>query len=417
MHEKPADRRYAGCELDLDVESGLGVGPDLGNGGEMRVKRMRVRGLVLSVGLAAIAGTLVLPTSALAGSLARSVDGGGYVTYTFAGGTENDTLTATRNATTVSFTNAAASFTDGGGVATASCTGITTTSVTCPGTVNTFVLDGNNGNDTLVATGTPVPYVGRTQMTGGIGSDTLTGSDGIDLLDGGADNDTLNGNGGNDDLSGTIGNDALNGGDGDDILSGGDGTDTLSGGNNNDTMTPGLGDDNVVTGGDDVDLVSYNDGRANPVNVDLAAGGETDGGVDDNVVAASREALVGVEGVTGSPYGDTLAGDGFDNTFRGLGGVDTINALAGSDFVDVFGDGAQDIVDCGANTDEAKADVPLDLLTACETIDPGPSPTPPAAQATTSPTGQRAAALKKCKKKKSKKARKKCRKKAILLPI
>jgi hypothetical protein len=42
-----------------------------------------------------------------------------------------------------------------------------------------------------------------------------------------------------------------------------------------------------------------------------------------------------------------------------------------------------------------------------------PAPTPPAA----SPTGQRAAALKKCKKKKSKKARKKCQKKARRLPV
>jgi hypothetical protein len=41
-------------------------------------------------------------------------------------------------------------------------------------------------------------------------------------------------------------------------------------------------------------------------------------------------------------------------------------------------------------------------------------PTPPAAAG---PTGQRAAALKKCKKKHSRKARKKCRKKAALLPV
>jgi ELWxxDGT repeat protein len=50
----------------------------------------------------------------------------------------------------------------------------------------------------------------------------------------------------------------------------------------------------------------------------------------------------------------------------------------------------------------------------------GPAATvsaPPAAGAVAGPTGQRAAALKKCKKKKSKKARKKCRKKAKRLPI
>jgi hypothetical protein len=44
---------------------------------------------------------------------------------------------------------------------------------------------------------------------------------------------------------------------------------------------------------------------------------------------------------------------------------------------------------------------------------PTPTPTPPA----TGPTGQRAAALKKCKKKKNKQARNKCKKKAKKLPV
>jgi hypothetical protein len=45
------------------------------------------------------------------------------------------------------------------------------------------------------------------------------------------------------------------------------------------------------------------------------------------------------------------------------------------------------------------------------------SPPPPPPAANTGPTGQRAAALKKCKKKKSKQARKKCKKKANRLPV
>jgi hypothetical protein len=44
-------------------------------------------------------------------------------------------------------------------------------------------------------------------------------------------------------------------------------------------------------------------------------------------------------------------------------------------------------------------------------------PGPPSAAPLPGPTGQRAAALKKCKKKHSKKARKKCRKKAVALPV
>jgi autotransporter-associated beta strand protein len=57
-------------------------------------------------------------------------------------------------------------------------------------------------------------------------------------------------------------------------------------------------------------------------------------------------------------------------------------------------------------------DVTLKNLTAPPSPPP-PTPTPPAA----GPTGQRAAALKKCKKKKSSKARKKCKKKANKLPL
>jgi hypothetical protein len=54
-------------------------------------------------------------------------------------------------------------------------------------------------------------------------------------------------------------------------------------------------------------------------------------------------------------------------------------------------------------------------LTGTATAPPPPPPPPPAAS--TGPTGQRAAALKKCKKKKSKQARKKCKKKANRLPV
>jgi len=58
------------------------------------------------------------------------------------------------------------------------------------------------------------------------------------------------------------------------------------------------------------------------------------------------------------------------------------------------------------------SDAPNDLIfSVFVTPPPVLAPTPPAA------TGQRAAALKKCKKKKSKKARKKCKKKARKLPV
>jgi Ca2+-binding RTX toxin-like protein len=312
----------------------------------------------VSIALVSVAVLLVLPSSALAGSLARDVDGGGNVTYTFAGGAENDSVTVTRNTTssTVTFSNPAASFTDGGGLAAGSCTGINTTSVSCPGTASQFVLNGNSGNDAMTVTGTPSPFIGPVTMTGGVGTDTLTGAAGIDTLNGGDDGDTLTGNEGNDILSGVAGNDTLNGNDGNDTLSGGDASDTLNGGNNDDTLTPGLGDDNTVTGGDDIDLVSYDDGRTSGVVVSLAAGGgQNDGGVDDNVSVTAREELVGIENVTGTTVNDSLTGDIGPNTLRGLAGNDAVSAGAGNDIL-IPGLGDDGIVDGGTDTDTVSYD-------------------------------------------------------------
>ena len=271
--------------------------------------------------------------SALAGSLSRTTDTSGNVTYTFVGGNEADNLTASRNTSTVTFSDPAAPFSDGGGLATALCTGVGTTGVTCPGSVTRFVLGGGDGNDAIVVTnggGTPA-FTGTTSLTGGAGLDILTGAAGSDSLSGGTESDTLSGSDGDDGLTGGDGNDTLTGGDGSDALSGAAGTDALSGGTGGDTLTPGLGDDNVVTGGDDIDTVTYDDGRTAGVNVNLSTTGtQDDGGIDDGA-AGAREDLVGVEIVTGTPGNDVLTGDTIGNVLRGLAGNDSLNGGEGAD--------------------------------------------------------------------------------------
>jgi hypothetical protein len=83
------------------------------------------------------------------------------------------------------------------------------------------------------------------------------------------------------------------------------------------------------------------------------------------------------------------------------------------DFTSIFGGYRIDLsarLEADADHD-GLGDETQDCPTNAATV--GPCPTPTAA----APTGQRAAAQKKCKKKKPKKARKKCQKKAKKLPV
>jgi peptidyl-prolyl cis-trans isomerase B (cyclophilin B) len=92
------------------------------------------------------------------------------------------------------------------------------------------IINGNEGNDTLIGLG------GFDYLRGGKGSDSLAGGENSDVLNGNLDNDTLNGDAGNDLLRGGKGDDVLIGGAGIDVLLGDAGTDTLTGGGDADTF-------------------------------------------------------------------------------------------------------------------------------------------------------------------------------------
>lgn len=133
----------------------------------------------------------------------------------------------------------------------------------------------------------------------------IDGTAGNDSLVGTAENDTISGLGGDDTLRGLAGNDSLAGGPGIDFLHGGPGDDTLN-------------------GGADFDFADFRN-SAGAVLVNLALAQATGEGTDT---------LIGVEGVVGSAFGDTLIGGDQANVFRGNGGVDTVDGGAGSDTVD-----------------------------------------------------------------------------------
>jgi len=154
---------------------------------------------------------------------------------------------------------------------------------------------------------------------------------GADHLVGNAQQNFLEGYGGNDVLTGGGGPDVIFGDQGDDRIDGGPGDDKLFGGTGNDVLNGGAGR---------ADIVSYIN-AATGVRADLATRSATGGDGTDR--------LTGVEGLSGSPFDDTLLGDGKPNELFGNEGDDTLSAGGGADFLG-GGDG-NDTIQAGAGKD------------------------------------------------------------------
>jgi Ca2+-binding RTX toxin-like protein len=222
------------------------------------------------------------------------------------------------------------------------------------------VLTGGTLNDELFGFG------GNDRLSGNGGNDRLDGGAGDDLLDGGAGNDTLVGGAGNDTLDGGTANDTatyagavagvtvslaiagaqntigagtdtllsvenlvgssfddhLTGNSGDNRLEGSAGNDVLSGAAGNDLMIGGIGADRL-DGGLGNDTADYSS-SASSVSINLVAGKQAGGD-------ANGDALISIENVTGSSFGDRLIGDQYANVIDGGAGDDVINGGGGAD--------------------------------------------------------------------------------------
>ncbi len=159
---------------------------------------------------------------------------------------------------------------------------------------------------------------------------TIVGTRGNDFLTGTEDADVIVGLGGNDTIRGLFGDDRICGGSGNDKLSAGWGFSQIDG---------GIGDDRLLirggyadlwggAGNDTLKVVEFGTGWAwyanapNGVNVNLTTGLATGEGTDR---------LIGIYGLVGSNYDDTLVGSPYDNEFMGLEGNDRIEG-GGGDF-------------------------------------------------------------------------------------
>ena len=203
------------------------------------------------------------------------------------------------------------------------------------------VITGSGSNDLLYGSGA------NDLMSGLAGNDTIDGGGGNDTIDGGDGDDSVTARGGNESLAGGNGYDeliyrfaaaAVNVNLATGLASGGSGNDTiagfelLEGSAFNDTLVGSAGDNDIVggagadsiDGGAGFDVVGYR-GASAAVVVNLATGVVSGG--------AGADTLVGIEGVFGSSFNDTLTGGAGTDFFNGALGDDSITGGGGFDTI------------------------------------------------------------------------------------
>jgi Ca2+-binding RTX toxin-like protein len=230
------------------------------------------------------------------------------------------------------------------------------------GQVDSVIVNGTKGDDTILVTGDSsavkvsglaarVNITGAEVRTDQLRVNALTGDDVVDAsglaadaialtVDGGADNDTITGGDGNDVLIGGDGNDVIEGGRGNDIMFGGAGDDVF-------TWDPGDGSD-VIEGQGGHDTMQFTGSNVDE-HIDISANGQRVRFFRD--IGNVTMDLNGVEQID----------------FQALGGADTItvNDLTGTDVTEVnidlasapgsgTGDGQADtVIVNGTNGDDA----------------------------------------------------------------
>jgi Ca2+-binding RTX toxin-like protein len=212
-----------------------------------------------------------------------------------------------------------------------------------PGPVEVHLADGTAGGDGALgdpdaveqlrgvegAVGTPFDDV----MVGGAGANIFAGSGGADRLRGGRGADVADYEFAPGSVRVDLAANHSRGADGRDVFSGtesilGSAFDDVLLGDGKDNEIGGLGGDDRMEGrGSELDSLVY--ARAPiGVTVDLKLGAAFGEGSDT---------LAGFERVTGSPYGDTLAGGDDADMLLGLGGADTVQGRGGPDTMTAAG--------------------------------------------------------------------------------
>jgi RTX calcium-binding nonapeptide repeat (4 copies) len=265
-----------------------------------------------------------------------------YAQLYLVGSSGNDSVTATYSPTSVSFHLSAGTFdqssADAGG-----CT-VSATDATCLLTapLDSLLLAGMAGADTLVASG--FPTTAAVVAIGGEGSDTITGGDTEDILvDGpGSGSDTLDALGGDDALTHNGGGDQLLGGEGNDLF-----------------LSNSVCDGEQIRGGNGRDNSSWaRFGEGVAANLAVGTAGRPGGGEAPDCSGGPLDSISEVEDLEGSSFDDVFYGDGGPNQLLGHPGRDVYFAAAGEDSI-LANSGDSDLtINCGADADEATIDRP-----------------------------------------------------------
>jgi Ca2+-binding RTX toxin-like protein len=199
------------------------------------------------------------------------------------------------------------------------------------GTIESFVVNLNGGDDRFTATGSLAALV-RVAVDGGAGNDTILGGDGADLLAGGDGDDVVQGGQGNDTASLGAGDDSFQWapGEGSDVVEGGAGSDALrvdgsagaeafavtaNGGRVLVTLGPG----GIATDLDDIERLQLAAlGGADTVTLGDLAGTDL-GAVDVDLGGVAGDGAADAVTVTGAGASDTISLSGSDGSITVLG--------------------------------------------------------------------------------------------------
>jgi Ca2+-binding RTX toxin-like protein len=260
-----------------------------------------------------------------------------------AGSSAGETLTATYAAgppVSVSFALSGASF-DQSAAASAGCSVSSASEATCtlPGALDTALLAGLGGGDTLRAVGFPDSV--ELYELGGDGDDTLTGGDATeDVLADGPGDDVLSSLGGDDAVLNNEGSDRVEAGAGNDLL-----------------LSNSICDGDLLDGGEGRDNASWAKFKSG-VEARIGAGdaGRPGPGGAPECAGGSLDTLESVEDLEGSGSDDTLIGGPQSNQLLGHSGADTYFAEGGDDTILANSADFDPTIDCGADDDLAVID-------------------------------------------------------------
>jgi Ca2+-binding RTX toxin-like protein len=278
------------------------------------------------------------------GEMVPAAEQAGTAQIYLVGGSGKDTVTATYLGSSVGFTLSNGSF--DGESSLNGCEVSSPTAASCPlaAPLDSIVIAGMGGEDTLSANG--FPNTVGTILIGGEGADTLTGGEASEdvLVDGlGSVKDTLSALGG------------------DDALLHNGGPDVLSGGNGNDLfLSVSICDGEQLEGGLGRDNASWArlTGKGVDARLDQGLAGEVGPGNAVTCASGTADTLVGIEDLEGSESADTLVGDGGENQLLGHFGPDSYFADAGNDSILANSADSDPVIDCGEGADSALIDIP-----------------------------------------------------------